>query len=291
MTRSVPRSVAVIVPVLNGVSTLGEQLEALSRQSYRGRWRVVVADNGSSDGTQDLVKAWCSRLPELILLDASATPGSSHARNAGASATEAEFLAFCDADDRADEGWLAGLVEHADRFDLVTGRQEVHEINPDFVVSWRPPRASGLPFGGRRFLPFAPSCNLGVWRDAFLSVGGFKPLYKQAHDVDFSWRAQLAGYHLGLAPGAIMHYRYRSTLKSVAKQSFAMGHEATLLYRDFARLGLTRRSLLEALHVWVWLPVNMTALAHRETRGLWVRRLGESAGRLLGSLEHRTFCL
>lgn len=286
--RHVPRSVVVAIPVLNGADTLGQQLEALARQSWSGRWRVVVADNGSTDGTRELVEGWRAKLPGLELIDASAQPGSSHARNAAVAATHEEFIAFCDADDEADEGWLAGLVAMADRFDFVTGRQEVHRINPAWAVSWRPPRATSLPNAG--FLPFAPSCNLGVWRDVFVSTGGFLPRYRQAHDVDFSWRAQLAGYQLGFAPDAVMHYRYRTSLRSVARQAYAMGFESTLLYRDYAALGLGRRSYLEALRTWAWLPARAASLARKEERGTWVRRLGESAGRLAGCIEHRVIC-
>src|SRR5688500_9296124 len=97
---------SVVVPVRDGAATIGEQLAALAQQDFPGSWEVVVADNGSRDGTADVVRSFRDRLPGLRLVDASARPGASHARNAGAAAATGEVLAFCDADDVVDPGWL-----------------------------------------------------------------------------------------------------------------------------------------------------------------------------------------
>jgi cellulose synthase/poly-beta-1,6-N-acetylglucosamine synthase-like glycosyltransferase len=51
-------TVSVVIPVLNGAATLGRQLEALAGQTYDQPWEIVVADNGSTDGTVELVEAW-----------------------------------------------------------------------------------------------------------------------------------------------------------------------------------------------------------------------------------------
>ena len=84
-----------------------------------------------------------------------------------------------------------------------------------------------LPSGG--FLPFAPSCNLGVWADVYATYRWFDEAYPQAHDVEWSWRAQLAGFTLGFAPDAIVHYRYRSTIRGVARQAYLSGLDSARL--------------------------------------------------------------
>ncbi len=46
--------VSVIIPCLNAAATLGAQLEALSRQTWRGNVEVLVGDNGTTDGSVEL---------------------------------------------------------------------------------------------------------------------------------------------------------------------------------------------------------------------------------------------
>jgi cellulose synthase/poly-beta-1,6-N-acetylglucosamine synthase-like glycosyltransferase len=101
---------SAIVPVLNGVETIGEMLDALAEQKTSSQWEVVVADNGSSDGTRDLVRSRARDFPvPLRLIDASAVTGVAFARNAGALAASGVGIAFCDADDRVGGGGGGGV--------------------------------------------------------------------------------------------------------------------------------------------------------------------------------------
>src|SRR3954452_8254427 len=104
-----PRKLSVGIPCLNAASTLGVQLAALTRQSWPGGWEVIVADNGSTDGSREIVESYRGRLPGLELVDASDRRGQAHARNAGAAAASGDAFLFGDADDEVAPGWLAAL--------------------------------------------------------------------------------------------------------------------------------------------------------------------------------------
>lgn len=283
-----PRRVSVIIPVRNGAATIGAQLEALAVQTYPGEWEVVVADNGSTDSTAEIVAAWSSRLP-VRLVDASQQAGSSHARNTGAEHATGDFFAFCDADDVVAPQWLECLVAAAHDFDAVTGRQEASEINEAYVQAWRPPRSQGLPRAN--FLPYAPSCNLGVWADVWRETGGFAEEYPQSHDVEWSWRAQLASHTLGFAEGAVVHYRYRTDVRGVWRQAYLSGLDATRLYRDYRGAGMRRPPLGRTARTWAWVVARLPYLASRSKRGIWARRAGEAAGRVVGSVRFRVLFL
>jgi glycosyltransferase involved in cell wall biosynthesis len=278
-----PGLVSVIIPVRNGADTLGEQLEALAAQEYDGPWEVLVVDNGSTDGTVAVAQQWEASLPRLRVIDASQHSGSSYARNVGAREAAGDFLAFCDADDVVVVGWLSALAAAARDFDAVTGRQDASMINDPDVQQWRSPRAPGLPQA--RFLPFAPSSNLGVWADVFAATRGFDEEYPQAHDVEWSWRAQLASYTLGFAPDAVVHYRYRGDLRGVARQAYLSGIDTARLARDYRIHGMRRRPLKRVLRTWGWIVLRLPLLFSSARRGLWVRRAAESAGRVVGSVR------
>ncbi|HEY4573152.1 MAG TPA: glycosyltransferase family A protein, partial [Thermoanaerobaculia bacterium] len=100
---------SVVIPCLNAAATLGVQLAALTRQSWPGGWEVIVADNGSTDGSREIVESYRGRLPGLALVDASDRRGQAHARNLGAAAATGDALLFCDADDEVAPGWMEAL--------------------------------------------------------------------------------------------------------------------------------------------------------------------------------------
>jgi glycosyltransferase involved in cell wall biosynthesis len=281
--------ISVVIPVRNGADTLGEQLRALDAQTYRGEWEIVVADNGSTDRTVAVATTWNHPGVELRVIDASQRPGSSWARNRGAEDARGDFLMFCDADDAVVPGWLDAVAVAARDYDAVTGPQDASEINAPEIIDWRTPRARRLPVAD--FLPYAPSCNLGVWADVYKRSGGFDERYPQAHDVEWSWRAQLAGFTLGFATDAVVHYRYRDTVRGVARQAYLSGLDSARLYHDYRSRGMRRRRLGSSLRVWAWLVVRLPYLTVHERRGIWVRRAGEAWGRLRGSARFRVLFL
>ena len=109
--------ISVVVPVRNGMPWLEQQLRALSEQQCGEPWEVIVADNGSTDESGLVVRKWARRRPVVRLVDASKAVGPGGTRNAGARAAQGELLAFCDADDVVQPGWLSADVAalaHAD---------------------------------------------------------------------------------------------------------------------------------------------------------------------------------
>jgi len=141
------------------------------------------------------------------------------------------------------------------------------------------------------FLPFAPSCNVAVWKELFRASGGFDEDYPQAHDVEWSWRVQLESYTIGFDPDAVVHYRYRTSTRSIARQAYLSGLDAARLYRDYRPSGMKPRPSREVLHTWAWIVVRSPHVLSRTRRGTWMRRAGEAAGRLTGSVRFRVLHL
>jgi glycosyltransferase involved in cell wall biosynthesis len=90
--------ISVIIPVRNGVRFIVASIDSvLSQQGIApGSLQVLVIDNGSSDGTSDLVK---QRFGNRVDLHQEPTPGPAAARNAGLMRAAGQLIAFQDADD------------------------------------------------------------------------------------------------------------------------------------------------------------------------------------------------
>jgi glycosyltransferase involved in cell wall biosynthesis len=287
-----PELISVVIPVLDAADTLSAQLEALSGQTYRGKWELIIADNGSTDGTQGLARTWADRIPGLQVVDASDRKGQAHARNVGATAARGDFIAFCDADDVATPGWLEAMAEAARSSDVAAGTLEHESLNQPLVRLWRSTQPREETPEDEAFLPWAESANLGVRASVFHVLGGFNEEYPISEDVEFSWRVQLASYQLGFAPDAVVRYRHRSGLRPLMHQHYLYGVHAAKLYRDFRTRGMPRSPFRRAIRVWGRVIAHLVVdLPFPDRRGTWLRKAAYRWGRLWGSIRYRVFYL
>lgn len=211
---------SVVVPAYNAAATIGEQLAALRRQRGDITYDVIVADNGSSDETAAEVRRWMAGWPALRLVDAASRRGSAYARNVGAAQAVGQWLAFCDADDIVDDGWLEALAEYVRPDRVVFGTLRVDSLNSPSVLRWRSsPHAASLAEPGPSD-SFAPSGNMAIYRSTYLHLGGLNEEYPKSHDVEFAVRVRKAGLEIFEVPGAVVNYRYRSTLRAVYRQAY-----------------------------------------------------------------------
>src|SRR3546814_13097476 len=100
---------SVILCCLDESAVIRTQLDALAGQEWSEPWEFVVADNGSTDGTQDIVMSYRDRIPNLRLVDASDKRGLAPARNVGAREAAGESIAYCDADDEIAPGCVPAM--------------------------------------------------------------------------------------------------------------------------------------------------------------------------------------
>lgn len=125
--------VAFIVPARNESENIGRCLRGLLDQHYpRSRYEIVVIDDGSNDGTPEIVTGFLRTAPNVHLLKAGPLPegwtGKTHACWGGARsryAARAEWLCFVDADTVADPNFLAAVMRHAR-----SGAKDMYSICP-----------------------------------------------------------------------------------------------------------------------------------------------------------------
>jgi len=177
---------------------------------------VVVVDDGSTDGTADLVRAWSDRDPRIRLIAAGERPpewvGKQHALQAGLAEAAADWCLCLDADARPDpalpDAALAAALKHGydamsagPRFAVDTAGEAV--LHPallaTLVYRFGPP--SPRPVSSTRTV--ANGQCLLVPTERFRQAGGWEPVAaNMTEDVALARHLVRTGWALGLVDAA-----------------------------------------------------------------------------------------
>ena len=290
--RQVPALVSVVIPIRNAADHLAVQLDALTKQTYGGRWELVAVDNGCSDRSIEIVERFRDRLPAVVVVDARHRRGLGRARNAGAAAASGALLAYCDADDVVEAEWLAALTDAAATADIVGGAVRYDGLNSELQLAWERPQPMTSLRMGYGYLPYPSGGNCALWADVARAVPWDESFAFGASDIEFGWRAQLAGFRIAFAPAAVIQRRFRGHPAAIARQHFRYGCAEPYLFRRFREHGMPGSDRHEALEYWRWLARNgLRDLRRADGRGNWLRLAGARLGRIYGSLRWRVVYL
>lgn len=174
---------SVVVAARNERERLPGLLRALARQTHP-RFEVVIADDASTDGTPELVRAWSRAHPNVRLSEAAPgeRTGKKHALSRSIAAARHEHLALTDADCAPPPGWLSALARrYAAEPDVRAlfigyapyrkGRGPLNTLAryETFVTGFLTAAATGL---GRPYM--AVGRNLSYSKTLFRDAGGFE---------------------------------------------------------------------------------------------------------------------
>lgn len=273
--------VSVVIPVLNGADTIDLQLRALRAQDFEGEYEVIVADNGSTDGTRDIVHAHVGPGSPVRLADASLKQSANFARNVGFRAARGEKILFCDADDEVVAGWITAMARGLDQGDAVGGVLDFGRLNSHLGEEAR--RSAIFWEGGT---PFAVTACAGWRRAALEALDGFDDTWRSgSDDIEIALRAARLGLRVVEAPEALVHKRERPVTRALWKQYYRYGQSRVRLIKEYPEA--EHRSTRAAVRQWSWLVSQVLRGRIREWTVL--RRIAHNCGRLAGSAEYRTW--
>jgi glycosyltransferase involved in cell wall biosynthesis len=214
-------AVSVIVPVFNGAQCLPRCLESLRRQTHP-RVEIIVVDDGSTDGTPELVK------PPIKLLRTGGRKGPGVARNMGARAATGEVLFFTDADVVAPPDWIEkALKVRAEKGVKCGGGGYAGPVKNIFVEQFAHEELVWRRRGHAGYVETLVSNNLWCDRDLFLAKGGFPEAYLAAssEDMEFSW-AVSRDHTLWWDPDNGVFHDFPDTLRGYARQQIRFARDA-----------------------------------------------------------------
>ena len=223
--------VSIVIPCLNEEKAIGRCLDSLVAQNFpRDGFEVIVVDNGSTDGTLDIVRTYSTALHLTILSESSARV--SGLRNMGAAKAGGEMLAFLDGDCLPRPTWLSRSVEllSADGCGVIGGYYSIPADSSWVAKAWWDGKASEKKKGA---VSYIPTSDLLVSRSNFVKIGGFDETLETNEDCEFAQRASRAGLTIMAFPElGVVHLGSPQTLRAFYRRERWHG---TDVFRVFLR--------------------------------------------------------
>jgi GT2 family glycosyltransferase len=223
-------AISVVVVTWNRRNLLRSCLQSLTRQNLNQPFEVVVVDNGSDDGSAEMVLTDYGKGTgfRVDLIRNPDNRGFCAANNQGFAASDTEFVALLNNDAEAEPDWLANLASAFDgRPDIGMAASKIlvyedprridkagHLIYPD---GQNRGRGSGELDEGQydrvEEILWPDGCA-AMYRRAMLDqIGGFdEDFFAYADDAELGLRARIAGWKCLYIPRAVVRHHRGATL-------------------------------------------------------------------------------
>ncbi len=219
--------VSIVIPNWNGSSLLSSCLQSIRSQSFSSV-EVIVVDNGSTDGSVELVR---SHFAYVKTIPVEVNRGFAFAVNAGIRESNGEFIALVNNDVELDSGWVAAMVDamrrHADAGSVACkmlrqdSRSTIDAVGDGLTRGGSPlTLGSGEEDRGqfdREGAAFGACAGAALYRTSMLDrIGHFDESFVSYYeDADLSFRAQLAGFQCVYTPRAVCYHKRGATAKNL----------------------------------------------------------------------------
>jgi glycosyltransferase involved in cell wall biosynthesis len=214
--------VSILTPAYNSSAFIGETIESVLRQTWSD-FEMLIIDDGSTDGTIDVVRAVAGRDPRVKTFS-SPHGGPAVARNVGLQHAGGQFMALLDSDDVWDPRYLS------EQLSLLYAQPEISIVSANVI-------SRGGPFDGTPFWPITSGTHelqihepiaqenavsvFAVFRRQVVErIGGFDPTYTGNEDYEFWLRSMNSGFRV-LQNRAVLG-RYRRRAGSVSSDDVRM---------------------------------------------------------------------
>ena len=199
--------ISILIPCFNAERWIGAAIESALSQSWQDR-EVIVADDGSTDGSLSIIKSFGDRLRWV----SGPNRGGNVTRNALLAMARGEWVQYLDADDyllpdKLREHWTWLQSNAADADVVLSPVILEHGAGAD---AWREPAPIPEPRDLWVLLVrwYLPQTGGPLWRkQAIVDVGGWNPDQPRAQDYELYLRLIIAGKRFAFCPHAGAIYR------------------------------------------------------------------------------------
>lgn len=237
-------SLSIIIPTFNRKATLKKCLNALFNQSHpQSEYEVMVVDDGSTDGTEGVIKSRKKSAPGALKYLRQAHKGPAAARNLGIRNAEGEIVLFIGDDIIADKRLiekhikfhsshpeeniaLLGYVTWSKELKVTPFMHWLEKGGPQFAY-WR------LKDGEEVSYQYFYTCNLSLKRKFLLENGLFDEDFQYAafEDTELGYRLQEKDLRIIFNRDAIGCHFHPISLSGFCSQARVRGRSAVILHQ------------------------------------------------------------
>lgn len=229
-----PCKVSVIIPVFNAEKTIEECVETMLRQEVPFEFEVIVVNDGSTDGTPELLKKYTDRISVLHQENS----GPAAARNRGARAARGEVLVFCDSDCSFAESFLKQMAMPITRGELkkivgVQGRYKTRQASAIARLCQLEIEERYTIYRKHEFISMIGTYAAAYKRSVFCDMGMFDTRFPTAsgEDAALSFAMIGRGHKLVFNPKAVCYHAHPADIRSYYRQKFGRAYWRNLLYK------------------------------------------------------------
>lgn len=227
--------VSVVISTFNRKEKLKCVLKPLFDQTCpKNRYEIIIVDDGSTDGTDEFLKHFQKKFPNLIYLKQQHR-GPAVARNLGIKNSTGDIVFFTDDDCIVPRDWIEKFIRVYERHPEVAGvggylEADEYMLKTNIFAKYESYMARtayrtdrGKYIGGFE-CPAGGTCNMSYKKSVLEEVGGFDETYPVAagEDADLKLRICLKDHKLAYAPIKVTHIQDYGAQRFI-RQNIARG--------------------------------------------------------------------
>lgn len=241
--------ITVIIPHYNGVKILDDCLSSLFKNAYRD-FSVTVIDNGSTDGSQQMVR---SRYPRVQLIENDRNLGYAGACNQGIKMAKSSFILLLNNDTVMPENFLQEMLTTLthDRSAAMV-QPKILSIQDKAFFDYSGGAGGemdilGYPFARGRIFDtvekdkgqyngitnrvfWTSGCAILIRKSVLETIGLLdEDFFAHQEEIDLNWRAQIAGFHNLVAKKTYIYHYSGYTLRSDNEHKMYLNHRNNLI--------------------------------------------------------------
>ncbi len=280
---------SIAMPAFDAEATIASAIDSVFEQDFED-WELVVVDDGSTDGTADLVRRYSARDARVTLIQ-KANAGCGAARDTAVRGSRGAYIVRLDTDDALLPGYLSSMHRFIDSrpgYDIYSCNG--WHLYPDGSRRLARPDERYTQEQSFTFADMLCACHIFTiavfTRDLFDRVGGIRPgVY--CEDLDFWLRSfAYAGATHRYAPQPLALYTVSDT--QMTADVVRVLESRIAIYQDLIDSGrLDRdqedlvRAAIERTHSDIWIYQRRTAITRVSTK-----LFGQRAGRRVSDMLH-----